>query len=226
MDDLRQDVGVAARGTATKKSPPTTAQRSAPAACSTSSAPATTTGLSKRAPKARYDELASDIYFRADVVFHGPLADSRAAWPRVSMVYNTGIVTSFRSWRFSGGAPLVAAVVLCLGTILSWNAIGPEVLATLTTADWSQVDQGANGDEHPLNGSHLALPGEEAKDGDKGPVNAELLTALLLTLSFGMPVGWLLANGRGQEAFCSLGVASCLSLIPRQNSPSLGVFRL
>ena len=127
----------------------------------------------------------------------------------------------------SGGASLVAAVVLCLGTFLSWNAIGPEVLATLTTADWSQLDQGANGDEHPLNGSHLAVSGEEAEDRDKGPVNADLLTALLLTLSFGIPVGWLLANGWGQEAFRSSSITRRPSFMTAcKDTPFLGVFRL
>jgi hypothetical protein len=145
------------------------------------------------------------------------------------MVYNTGVMKLFDSWRFSNGASLVAvAALLCLlGALLSSSATGPEVPATLTTADSVQMGQGANGDEHPLNGSFLAVPGEEAENDDKGPVNAGLLTALLFAFFFGMVVGWPLAKGGGHQAFCSSGVAlRLLVFVPRQNSPSLGVFRL
>jgi hypothetical protein len=70
------------------------------------------------------------------------------------------------------------------------------------------------------------VPAEEAENDDKGPVNTGLLTALLLALFFGMAAGWPLANGRGHEAFCSSGVTLRLLFVPRQGSPSLGVFRL
>jgi hypothetical protein len=86
------------------------------------------------------------------------------------------------------------------------------------------MEQGTN--EYPLAGSYLAVPAEETENDDKGPINAGLLTALLLALFFGMAAGWLLANGRSRKACCSSGVAPRLSLVPRQGSPSLGVFRL
>jgi hypothetical protein len=163
---------------------------------------------------------------RTENPFVGRFPDCAGRRP-ACMIYNTGVVRLFGSWRFSSGASLVAAsVVLCLGALVLWTATGPEVSATPAMADSSQLDQGANGDQHPLNGSYLAVPAEEAEDSDKGPVNADLLTALLLAFSFGMTVGWLLANGRGQEAFCSSGVGPRLSLCPRQDPPSLGVFRL
>jgi hypothetical protein len=142
------------------------------------------------------------------------------------MVYNTGVMTLFDSWRFSSGASLVAvAALLCLlVALLSSSATGPEVPATLTMANSPHMEQGTNG--YPLAGSYLAVPAEEAKNDDKGPVNAGLLTALLLALFFGMAAGWPLANGQGHQACCSSGVAPRLLFVPRQGSPSLGVFRL
>jgi hypothetical protein len=135
-------------------------------------------------------------------------------------------MTLVGSWRFSSGASLVAvATLLCLlGALLSSSATGPEVPATFTIANSPQMEQGNNG--YPLAGSYLAVPAEEAENGDKGPVNAGLLTALLLALFFGMAAGWPLANGRSRKAFCSSGVALRLSFAPHQDPPSLGVFRL
>ncbi len=160
------------------------------------------------------------------VDFRGSLSDS---WERelTRMVYNTGVMTLFDSWRFSSGTSLLvaAATLLCLlGTLLSSSATGPEVPATLTMSNSTHMEQGANG--YPLAGSYLAVPAEEAENDDKGPVNTGLLTALLLALFFGMAAGWPLANGRGHEAFCSSGVTLRLLFVPRQGSPSLGVFRL
>jgi hypothetical protein len=89
------------------------------------------------------------------------------------------------------------------------------------------MGQRANGDELPFNGSYLAVPGEEAQDSDRGPVNAGLLTALLLAGCFGAMIGWLLANDWGQEAFRSSGITGKPSFMtPRKDRPFLGVFRL
>ena len=89
------------------------------------------------------------------------------------------------------------------------------------------MGHGANGDELPLNGSYLALPGEEAQDSAKGPVNASLLTALLLAYCFGAMIGWLLANDWGQQAFRSPGITGGSSFVTtRKDGPFLGVFRL
>jgi hypothetical protein len=141
------------------------------------------------------------------------------------MVYNTGVMRLFGSQRFAHCAPLLAAaLLLCLVALFSWT--GPRVPAALTATDSFQMDQGTDGDEHPLNGVYLAVPGEEAKDGDKGPVRASLLTALLLSFFFGMAAGWLLANTRASGAFCSSGVTFHLSYVSRKDPPSLGVFRL
>src|ERR671921_1072880 len=104
--------------------------------------------------------------------------------------------------RLTHRASLVAAgLLLCLASLLFWSVTGAEVSGTLAKAHWSQMSQGGNGDELPLNGSYLAVPGEEAQDGARGPVNAGLLTALLLACCFGAMSGWLLAHGWGQQAF-------------------------
>ncbi len=158
--------------------------------------------------------------------FRGSLPGSRERG-LTRMVYNTGVMTLFDSWRFSSGASLVAvAALLCLlGAYLSSSATGPEVTTTLTMANSPHLEQGANG--CPLTGSYLGVPAEVAENDDKAPVNAGLLTALLLAFFFGMAAGWPLANGGGHQAFCSSGVAlRLLVFVPRQNSPSLGVFRL
>src|SRR5215208_7926738 len=130
--------------------------------------------------------------------------------------------------RLTHCASLVAAApLLCLAPLLFWSATGAEVSGTLAKADWSQRGQGANGDELPFNGSYLAVPGEEAQDSGRGPVNAGLLTALILAFCFGAMIGWLLANGWGQEAFRSSGITGRSSFMTtRKDRPFLGVFRL
>lgn len=130
--------------------------------------------------------------------------------------------------RFTHCSSLVAAaLLLCLATLLFWSATGAEVPGTLAKADWTQIGKGANGDELPLNASYLAVPVEEAQDSARGPVNAGLLTALLLACCFGAMIGWLLANGWGQQAFRSSGITGRLSFMTtRKDRPFLGVFRL
>jgi hypothetical protein len=130
--------------------------------------------------------------------------------------------------RFTHCSSLVAAaLLLTLVPLLFWSVTGAEVPGTLAKADWSQMGKGANGDELPLNGSYLAVPGEEAQDSGRGPVNAGLLTALLLAFCFGAMIGWLLANGWGQEAFHSSGITGRPSFMTtRKDRPFLGVFRL
>ena len=69
--------------------------------------------------------------------------------------------------------------------------------------------------------------GEDAQDSARGPVNAGLLTALLLAFCFGAMIGWLLAIGWGQEAFRSSGITDRPSFVTtRKGRPFLGVFRL
>jgi hypothetical protein len=96
---------------------------------------------------------------------------------------------------------LVVAFLMCLGVfLLPLRATGSEVPSALATANLPRVDQETNGNGHPLDGAYLVTPAEEAEDPDKYPLNAELLTMLLLTVSFGATVGWLLRNAQRQGA--------------------------
>jgi hypothetical protein len=93
---------------------------------------------------------------------------------------------------------LVVAFLMCLGVfLLPLRATGLEVPSALVTANLPRVDQETNGNGHPLDGAYLVTP---AEDPDKYPLNAELLTMLLLTVSFGATVGWLLRNAQRQGA--------------------------
>lgn len=131
----------------------------------------------------------------------------------------------FGSWRFSSGASLVAvAVLLCSGAFLSWSATGPELPASLAVGYSSQMGQGTNG--QPPNGSYLALPAEESESAEKGPVNAGLLTALLLAFFFGMALGRRFTEARGAECFLPPSDTLLLSFFHRRDPPSLSVFRL
>jgi hypothetical protein len=134
----------------------------------------------------------------------------------------------FGSRSLARSAPLAAvAVLLCGGVFLPWLWDGPEAPGSLARAHHSQVDHGANGDGHPPTGSYLPATGEEAKDADKRPVNADLLIMLLLTCLFGAIVGWLLSNAPGPEGFRSSSISRRPSfVITREDAPFLGVFRL
>ena len=140
-----------------------------------------------------------------------------------------GVMKLFKLWRFARVAALLAMVILlCVGTFLSLLPTGLEGPAALTRAHSSHVNQTTNGDWHPLDGSYLAVPPEETEEVDKHPVNADLLTALLLlALSFGATVVWLLTNGWGQGAFRSLDIdRHRWFLSALEARPYLGVFRL
>ncbi|MDF2701399.1 MAG: hypothetical protein K0S10_343 [Rubrobacteraceae bacterium] len=115
--------------------------------------------------------------------------------------------------------------MLCIGAFLPWLGSGPEAPGFLAGLRYSQADQGTNGGGHTPTGSYLAALGDEAKDGDKGPVNAGLLTALLVM--FWAIVGWPLSNDPGPGASRSSNIIRRLFfVIARENSPFLGVFRL
>jgi hypothetical protein len=149
----------------------------------------------------------------------------RLGWGVLAVVYNTRVMTLSLSWRLDRGAALVAvaALLLGVGALLSWSAGGSEIL--ITAASGSHVGQGVDG--HPLSGSHLLVLGEEAEEGDKGPVNAVLLTALLLASLLGMTAGGQLAYDRRQPAPCLLCIPGHPSFeAAREDAPFLSVFRL
>ena len=125
------------------------------------------------------------------------------------------------------GVSLVMAFLLCLGIfLLPLPATGSEVPSALAMANLPRVDQETNGNGHPLDGTYLVAPAEEAEDADKYPLNAEFLTMLLLAVSFGATVGWLLTNAQRQRALCSLAVVRPSLATACEDLPFLGVFRL
>jgi hypothetical protein len=130
----------------------------------------------------------------------------------------------------------MAVVLLCLGVclaLLSLTAIGSqEDPSALTMANVLPVDQLANRDAPPLDGTHhpfAPAPFALAEEADDDPVNAGSLTMLFLAASFfGASVGWVLTNAQGQGALCfsSLGVGEVLGRAREEYLPFLGVFRL
>jgi hypothetical protein len=122
---------------------------------------------------------------------------------------------------------LVVAFLLCLGVfLLPLPATESEVPSAVTVTNLAHVDLATNWNGHPLEETYLVAPAEEAEGGERSPLNAELLTMLLLALSFGLSVGWLLRNAQRQGALCSLaGVRSSFATIC-EDLPFLGVFRL
>jgi uncharacterized membrane protein len=135
----------------------------------------------------------------------------------------------FESWWFARVASLLAIVILlCVGAFLSLFPTGLDVFAALSEAHSSHVNQGTNLESHPLEGSYLAVALGEAEEVDKYPVDADLLSALLLlALSFWATVLWLLTNGRGHGACRSLGIDRRRWFLSALGDRSfLGVFRL
>jgi hypothetical protein len=137
-----------------------------------------------------------------------------------------------KAWRFlRGGSVVVAVLLLCLGfslTLLSLPAKGSQDPPAFGMANVLPADQGANREAPPLEGTYY--PFALAEEADKEPVNAGLLSMLLLAASFfGASIGWLLTNAQGQGALClcSLGVVGeVLGLARDGYLPFLGVFRL
>jgi hypothetical protein len=122
---------------------------------------------------------------------------------------------------------LVVGFLAYLGVFfLPLPATGSEVPSALAMANLSRVDQATNGNSQLLDGTYLVALGDEAEDGEKSPLKAELLTMLLLTLYFGLSVGWLLRNAQRQGALSSLPVVHRSFATTCENLPSLGVLRL
>jgi hypothetical protein len=122
---------------------------------------------------------------------------------------------------------LVVASLVYLGVfLLPLPATGSEVPSALAMANLSRVDLETNGNGQLLDGTYLVALGDEAEDGEKSPLKAELLTMLLLTVCFGLSVGWLLRNAQRQGALCSSGVVGSSLASASEDLPFLGVFRL
>ena len=127
-----------------------------------------------------------------------------------------------------GLVSLLAGVVLCcLGIFLSLPAIASDVPGAPSAL--AGADGGANTPVPPPDGTYPLTPAEEDKETQRYPVNAYLLTMILLVAaSFGESVLWLLMTNarRRRGAICSSG-GDRPSLSTAPEGPSfLGVFRL
>jgi hypothetical protein len=124
----------------------------------------------------------------------------------------------------------VAVLLLCLGfsiILLSLPTRGSQDSSALGMANILPVDQVANVNASPLEGTYF--PFALAEEADEDPVNAGLLTMLLLAASlFGASVGWLHTNAQRQGALCfsCFGVGEVLGRVREPYLPFLGVFRL
>src|SRR5215218_3941064 len=127
-----------------------------------------------------------------------------------------------------------AMLLCCLGLFLSLPATTSNVpgvpSAPAEGNNVGHVDRGGNEPTPPVpDGSYPLTTAEEAQETDKAPVNAYLLTMLVLAVSsLGTSVGWLLmTNARRRGAMCCSGVDDgvWLAVIP-ENPSFLGVFRL
>ena len=151
------------------------------------------------------------------------------------MVYYTtrswGGSLMFKASRFPGGASVVMIVLLlcmivCL-ILLSMPARGSQDPSALGMANVLPIDQVANVNAPPLEGTYF--PFALAEKADEDPVNSGLLTMLFLAVSFlgASVVGWLHTKAQGQGALCFLGVVGkVLGRLREEYLPLLGVFRL
>jgi hypothetical protein len=124
---------------------------------------------------------------------------------------------------------LLAGIMLCcLWVLLSFPVTAPAVPSALAGPNVGHVDRGAGTSAPMLNGSYPLTPAEEAQQTERHPVNAYLLTMLLLACSFGASVLRLLfTNARRQGATCSwIGDDRAWLSVTYEEPSFLGVFRL
>jgi hypothetical protein len=130
---------------------------------------------------------------------------------------------------------LLAGVTLfCLGLFLHSLPTSPAsavlaVPSAPTGANVGHVNRVGDAPEPAPHGSYPLTPAAEFQDTDIGPVNASLLTMLVLAIAtFGAGVGWLLmANTRMRQSACCSVVNDRWWLATVPEGPSfLTVFRL
>ena len=134
-----------------------------------------------------------------------------------------GLSKAFRSTR---GVWLVAAVVVCVGAFLCLLPSELHVSSPLTPASTALMPAHSPPLDRGADEGYLAVAQEEAGVADKDPVNADLLTILLLVVFFGLSFGFVLANTQKQGALCSSGVVGPSLASACEELPFLGVFRL
>jgi hypothetical protein len=116
----------------------------------------------------------------------------------------------------------------CLGILLSLPLIAPDVSTALGGTNVEHVDRAANAPA-PLPGASYPLtPAEEVQEADRHPVNAYVLTMLVLACSFGASVLMMaLTNSWRQRAICSwIGDDRGWLAVTHDERSLLGVFRL
>jgi hypothetical protein len=130
---------------------------------------------------------------------------------------------------------LLAGIVLCcLGVLLSLSLTGadvsdvPGVSSALSGANVGHVDGGAAASAPLPDESYPLTPAEEVQETDRHPVNADLLTMLLLACSFGASVLMMvLTDARRQGVTCSwIGDDRAWLAVAHEEPSLLGVFRL
>ena len=120
-------------------------------------------------------------------------------------------------------------MLCCLGIFLSLPSTTSEAPSALGGVNVGHMDRAANAPAPLPDRSYPLATVEDLQETDKGPVNASLLTMLLLALVyFGAYVGWLLmTNARRQAVMCCSLVDDRWWLAVAHEGPSLlGVFRL
>jgi hypothetical protein len=130
---------------------------------------------------------------------------------------------------------LLAGIMLCcLGVLLSLPLSAPDasevpgVPSALAGANLGHVDGGAGASAPLPNRSYPLTPADEVQETDRHPVNAHLLTMLLLACFFEASVlRMLLTYARKQGAICSWsGDYPPWLSVAYENPSFLGVFRL
>ena len=123
------------------------------------------------------------------------------------------------AWRFTRDVWLLVADLLCLGAFLCLLSTELDFSTVLTPAHSPPLERGAQE-------GHLAVAQDETGQADKVPVNADLLTMLVLALCFGLSFGWQLTNTQRQEALSSLGEVGRSFASACEDLSFLGVLRL
>jgi hypothetical protein len=123
---------------------------------------------------------------------------------------------------------LAGVMLCCFWVLLSLPLTTHHVPSALAGANVEHEDRGANAPAPLPDGSYPLTPAEEAQKTYRPPVNAYLLTMLVLACSFGASLLRMgLADARKQGAFCSWCGDDHPWLAVADEDPSfLGVFRL
>jgi hypothetical protein len=136
--------------------------------------------------------------------------------------------------RFALLLLLAGFMLCCLWVLLSLPLSAPDVSdvprvsSAFAGANVGHVDRGGDATATLPSGNYPLTPAEEVQQTDRHPVNAHLLTMLLLACSFGASVlRMLLTNARRQGVTCSwIGDDRRWLSVAYEEPSFLGVFRL